>query len=130
MLRRAAVMVAGLVMATSFGVAGAGVASAVSPANNIKAHSIWTVEVKNDGCELVQFTLAGHTFVSDLGGDAGTFTGGGSTATFTMSWTTGSDTGLTFSGHFVSSPKEFKGTFGGIVAGLKGKVVLGEVGGC
>ncbi len=129
MWRRAAVVVAGLVMATSFGVAGAGVASAVSPDNNIKAHSIWTVEVNGGGCELSQFTLAGKTFVSDLGSDAGTFTGGGTGKTFTMTWTTGGDAGLTFSGHFVSSPKEFKGNFGGLFT-AKGQVVLGEVSGC
>ena len=71
--RRATLVGAGLAMSASFGLAGVGMASAVSPALNIKAHSIWTVEVKGNGCELIQFTDAGHTFVSDLGGDAGTW---------------------------------------------------------
>ncbi len=128
MLRRAAVIAAGLAVSASFGLAGAGMASAASPALNIKAHSIWTVEVKGEGCELVQFTDAGHTFVSDVGGDAGTWTGGN--ATLGLKWTAGGDTGLKFSGNFVASPEQYKGKFGGIGAGLKGKVVLGEKSGC
>ena len=81
------------------------------------------------GVNWSEFTLAGKTFVSDLAGDAGTFTGGGSSVPFTMTWTAGGDAGLTFSGHFVSSPKEFKGNFGGLFT-AKGKVVSGEVSGC
>ncbi len=111
MLRRAAVIAAGLAMSASFGLAGNGMASAASPALNIKAHSIWTVVVKGGGCELIQFTDAGHTFVSDLGGDAGTWTGGN--ATLGLKWTAGGDTGLKFSGNFVASPEQYKGKFGG-----------------
>jgi hypothetical protein len=127
MAQRAALAASGLALAAGVGLAGAGAASAASPALTIKAHSIWTVEVKGGGCELVQFTIAGHTFVSDLAGDAGTWAGG--TSTIGMTWTAGGDTGLTFNGKAVS-PTQYKGNFGGTGAGLHGKLVKGEVSGC
>ena len=128
--RRATLIGAGLIMATSFGLTGADMASAATPDLAIKAHSIWTVVVKGGGCELVQFTLAGHTFVSDLGGDAGTWAGGSSA--IGMTWTTGSDASLTFNGKFVSTtkPVEYKENFGGLGAGDHGRLVKAELPGC
>jgi hypothetical protein len=109
MLRRAAVIAAGLAMATSFGLAGAGLASAAAPALKIKPNAIWTLEVKGFWCEQDQFNTVTHTFVSDYLADAGSLSGGG--ATISMAWTAGGDTGLSFSGHFVSTttPIEYKG---------------------
>lgn len=126
-VRSTATAASGLALATILGLTGAGMASAAAPALTIKAHSIWTVELKGGGCELVQFTDAGHTFVSDLGADAGTWAGGNSTIGLT--WTAGSDAGLTFHGKFVSTttPVEYKGSFGGIFAGNHGRLVKGAV---
>jgi hypothetical protein len=123
--RRVAVLAAGLAMATSVGLAGAGAASAASPAalNINKTHSVWTVEVHKPGergCELVQFLFPGHTFWSPQQNDAGTWSGGNST--LAMTWTSGADAGETFSGHFVSSPEAYKGNMGGTAIGLKGKL--------
>jgi hypothetical protein len=111
MTQRAVMVASGLALAAGVGLTGAGVASAVAPALTIKAHSIWTVEVKGGGCELVQFTDAGHTFTSDLGSDAGIWSGGN--ATIGLAWTSGGDAGGTFSGKFVSTthPVEYKGHF-------------------
>ena len=126
-VRRAAMVASGLALTASLGLTGAGMASAASPALNIKAHSIWTVEVKGGGCELVQFTDAGHTFVSDLGGDAGIWTGGN--ATIGLAWTAGGDAGLTFSGNFVSTtkPVEYKGHFHISGSAFPGKLVKGAI---
>jgi hypothetical protein len=120
MLRRAAAIAAGLVMATSFGLAGAGLASASAPALKIKPFATWTVEFKvgNKGtCEQVSFNTFVNTFVSDYEDEAGTWSGGGST--ISMTWTAGPDVGAVFTGHFVSTtkPVEYKGvnSEGGIV---------------
>jgi hypothetical protein len=111
MLRRAAVIAAGLAMATSFGLSGAGVASAAAPALKIKQQAIWTVEVTEGKlvCELVSFDTSDNTFITDHAGDAGTWSGGAST--IGIAWTAGPDIGLTFSGHLVSTakPAEYKG---------------------
>jgi hypothetical protein len=129
-VRRATLAGAGLALAASLGLTGASMASAAAPALTIKAHSIWTVEVKGGGCELVQFTDAGHTFVSDSFGDAGSWSGGNSTIGLT--WTTGNDTGLTFSGKLVANvkPAEYKGVLGGTDPGGHAKLIKGEVSGC
>ena len=129
MAQRAAMVASGLALAAGVGLTGAGVASAAAPALQIKAHSIWTVEVNGGGCELVQFTDAGHTFISDLGDDAGTWGGGNSV--IGMTWTSGADDGLTFNGKFVSTtkPVEYKGNFHGLFTG-HGKLIKGEVSGC
>jgi hypothetical protein len=50
-LRRAAVVAAGLAMATSLGLAGAGTASAAAPALKIKPGATWTIEINRGGCE-------------------------------------------------------------------------------
>ena len=114
MLRRTAVIVAGLAMATSFGLAGAGAASAAAPALKVKPGSHWTLEDHGiegtGGCE-VDTMASNGTFTSDLFGDSGTWSGGGSTITVT--WTAGSDNGVVFTGTFVRTPttKEYKGSF-------------------
>ena len=118
-----------LAMATSFGLAGAAVASAASPAavNINKTHSVWTVEIHKPGergCELVQFMFPGHTFYGVEQDDTGTWSGGGST--LAMTWTSGPTDGETFSGHFVSSPEAYKGNMGGTAIGFKGKVTPGD----
>jgi hypothetical protein len=112
MLRRAAVTVAGLAMATSFGLAGAGVASAAAPALKVKPGSQWTLEDHGiegtGGCE-VDTMASNGTFTSDLFGDSGTWSGGG--ATITVTWTAGSDNGVVFTGTFTKTPrKEYRGS--------------------
>ncbi len=113
MLRRAVVVVGGLAMATSLGLAGVGVASAAVPALKVKPGSQWTLEYHGvegtGGCEVDRMASNG-TFTSDLYGDSGTWSGGGST--ITMTWTAGDDSGVTFSGTFTKTPtKEYKGSF-------------------
>ncbi len=128
MLQRVAILVAGLATTASIGFAGAGMASAAAPALKIKPGAIWTFEVKGAACEQDTFDTSLHTFVSDLYNDSGTWSGGGST--ISMAWTTGGDSDVTFSGHFVSTttPVEYKGPLGGIAhAGMSGKVVKGAV---
>jgi hypothetical protein len=115
MLRRAAVIGAGLTMGMSFGLAGAGMASAAVPALKIQNGAIWTLEVNGGGCQQDKFNATTHHFkaVNPLfGGDKGTWTGGGSGNTL-MTWTQGSDAGGHFGGGFQvgSSPKEYEGTF-------------------
>ncbi len=107
-LRRAAVIAAGLGMATSVGLTGAGVASAAAPALKIKPGATWTFEAKHARCEQEVFQSNG-TFVADNDGDAGNWSGGGST--IKMHWTAGADGELELTGHFVSTttPVEYKG---------------------
>ncbi len=102
-------------MATSFGLAGAGMASAAAPALKIKNSTIWTLEVNGGGCQQDTFNATTHHFkaVNPLfGGDKGAWTGGGSGNT-AMTWTHGSDAGGHFTGGFQvgSSPKQYEGTY-------------------
>jgi hypothetical protein len=125
-LQRAGVIAACLTMATIFGLAGAGPASAAAPAQ-IKPNSIWTLEIPAvPGCEHDQFSTASHTFVSDNFADSGTWSSGAGTVS--MAWTTGADNGLTFSGHFLSTttPVEYKGSVSS--GNAKAKLVKGAVG--
>ncbi len=62
MLRRAAVIAASLAVATSFGLAGAGVASAAAPALKIKNGAIWTIEVNGGGCQQDKFNTTSPPF--------------------------------------------------------------------
>ncbi len=133
MLRRAAVTVAGLAMATSFGLAGAGAASAAAPALKVKPGSHWTLEYHGvegtGGCE-VDTMASNGTFTSDLFGDSGTWSGGG--ATITVTWTAGQDNTLVFTGTFTKTPRrEYKGSFNtgfsavfveGVVHSFKGQI--------
>ncbi len=111
MLRRAAVIAAGLAMATSFGLAAVGAASAAAPALHIKPGAIWTIKEKANGggCEQEKFAANGifHAATSHGGNDAGTWSGGRST--IHMSWTAGGDAGIAFKGNFVSSTGIYKG---------------------
>jgi hypothetical protein len=124
MKARWAMVASGLAMATSFGLTGAGIASATAPALKIKPGATWTIEIKGAGCEQEVFQSNG-TFASK-DGDAGIWSGGGST--ISMSWTTGVIAGLSFNGHFVSTttPVEYKGALGGLRTG-HAKLVKGAV---
>jgi hypothetical protein len=126
MLRQAAMTVAGLAMATGFGLAGVGVASAASPALKVKPGSQWTLEFHGvegtGGCE-VDTMASNGTFTSDLFGDSGTWSGGGKT--LHMTWTTGSDNGVIFNGTFTTTPRrQYKGSFN---SGFSGAVIEGVV---
>ena len=133
MLRRAAVLAAGVAMATSLGLAGAGMAAAATPALRIHNGATWTIELSGGGCEHDNFNTSTHKFASpeiQYGGDKGDWSGGGSA--ISMVWTHGGDDGLTFHGKFVlgSSPKFFSGHFGGTATGFTGYLVKGAVPGC
>ena len=127
MLRRLAVLTAGLAMAASVGLTGAAGASAASPAA-ITNGSRWTLEDNNSGgCEVETFSTATQTFTSDLGGDSGTWSVPAPNKV-KMKWMAGSDAGTTFKGVFASAPaKEYVGAFGGIEAGSTGQLVKGAV---
>ncbi len=124
MLRRAAVITAGLAMVTSFGLAMAGVASASTPTLKIKPFATWTLELKPAGCELASFNTFVNTFVTDeTPPGSGTWSGGGSR--ISMFWTVGDNTGLSFRGHFVSTttPVEYEGTASEDGNSVKAKLV-------
>jgi hypothetical protein len=124
MLRRAEANTAGLAMATSFGLVGAGVASAAAPTLKIKPFATWTLELKAGGCELDSFNTFVNTFVPDESPPAsGNWSGGGST--IKMVWTAGDNTGLSFRGHFASTttPVEYQGTASENGNSVKAKLV-------
>ena len=129
-VRRMGVMAAGLVTATSLVLAGAGAASAATPALKIKAGAVWTVKENGGGCEQDVFASNGSFSSADAhgAGDAGTWSGGKST--IKMTWTTGGDAGLIFSGTFVSSRGYYKGTIVGPTFTVKTKLVHSAVSGC
>jgi hypothetical protein len=131
MLRRATVFAAGLTVATSFALGGAGGASATVPALKIRPGATWTIVANGGGCQLDVFA-ANYTFTSpdpQYHGDAGTWSGGGST--IKMKWTAGDNTGLTFKGTFTTTPvKEYVGSFGGLGGGFTGALLKGAVPGC
>jgi hypothetical protein len=126
MIRKTAVIVAGLAMAASVGLVGAGTASAAAPALHIANDSKWTVEIDTGGCEVTTFH-SNFTWKSDVpGGDAGIWKGGGST--LKMKWLAGADAPLVFKGTFTTSPrKEYKGAYSGVGPGFNGQVVEGVV---
>jgi hypothetical protein len=126
-------MAAGLAMATSFGLTGTGpgAASAATPALHIVDGSTWTVVVNGGGCQLDIFSAAGHFHSPEIGfsGDAGTWSGGGST--LKMVWKKGQDMGLTFKGTFTKTPvKEYVGQLNGPSGAFTGQVEKGAVAGC
>jgi hypothetical protein len=84
--------------------------------------------IKNGGCVKLTFTASGTFSNPELSGEGGTWAGGGSTVA--VAFTSGPDTGLLFSGLYVSSPAEYKGSFGGPVFPEKGKLVKGSIAGC
>jgi hypothetical protein len=131
-LRRAALIAAGLAMTAGVGLAGVSTASAASPQTLHLTTGPWTLNVKGGGCEILSFTFTGNTsggFTADFAGDSGVWAGGGNAVA--LSWTAGGDTGLLFSGSLVSSsPVTYKGSFGGTGAGLHGKLTKGAKAGC
>lgn len=125
MLRRTAVLAAGLALTASIGLVGAGAASAASPALKIKNGAQWTNEVNGGLCEVQTFSSNG-TWTSDLYGDSGTWSGGGDR--IDIKWTGGDEAGLTFHGPFTTTPtKEYSGKFGGFGVGATGQEVKGVV---
>jgi hypothetical protein len=112
-VRRTAILATGIVMATSFGLAGAGAASAASPALHIKNGSEWNVEPFGEGCEIATFSSNGTFITTDTGN--GTWSGGA--ASVSMKWTSGVDSGLRFKGMYVSSSKEYSGKIKGPTGG-------------
>jgi hypothetical protein len=130
-LRRAALMAAGLAMATGVGLAGVSTATAATPQTLHLTAGPWTLNVKGGGCEVLTFTFTSGSsgnFTADRFSDAGVWAGGG--GAIALSWTAGGDTGLLFSGIYQSSPVEFKGSFGGAVSGTHGKLARGATAGC
>jgi hypothetical protein len=83
--------------------------------------------VSGGGCEVQAFGKK-HTFTSDLGGDAGTFTKKGKA--ITESFTAGDDTGLTASGTYSKSTHDYALTFGGLGAGYSGTLDPGVGASC
>jgi hypothetical protein len=128
-LRRVALIAAGLAMATGVGLAGVTTASAATPhaKQNITPGN-WTLFVTGAGCEVDSFTSSGTFSTTEFGGDAGNWAGGGSA--IALAWTAGSDTGLLFSGTYIKSSNSFRGKFGGFGFGLSGKLVQGARAGC
>ncbi len=90
----------------------------------MKPGGVWTEENKEGGCEVQTFGSA-NTFGADIGGDSGTYTGGGTKIAET--WTHGQDAGLTFTGHYSTTKNKYVGTFGGFDAGDNGFIVKGVV---
>ena len=123
MFRWIAVLAAGLAMTTSIGLAGAGTASAVSPATgHIGNHTIWTMKPVGGPCEWDKFNTTKDTFVSTSeSGDAGTFSQ--TNTTIDMTWTAGPKTGWTFRGTW--NGKVYTGVIGGTAGGVPGRLVSG-----
>jgi hypothetical protein len=141
-LRRAALMAAGLAMAGSVGLVGATAASAgtntglvgtsaASAGTNASLLGTYTVEVTGGSCEVI--SAASGSFTADNFGDSGITAGGGNAKvggnSVALSWTAGGDTGLLFSGAKVSSTT-WKGSFNFGGTFFKGKLVKGAVSGC
>ncbi len=123
MLRRIAILAAGLTMTASGGLIGVGAASAVSPALHIEPGSGWRAEPISGGCELDVFSPWG-TFSSEDGG-GGTWSGGGETVR--MKWTRGTK-GLTFEGTFTPSAHgylDYEGKFSIYGYVFKGQLAKG-----
>jgi hypothetical protein len=117
-------------MAASMGLGGIAVASAATPALHVKPGETWTVELPpGDGClEHIAFHHHGK-FISDKYGDAGTWSGGGST--ISMDWTAGFYQNESFDGTWTKTPtKGYSGTFVGPEITFNGTLVKGAVAGC
>jgi hypothetical protein len=122
MLRRAAVIAAGLAMTASAALAGAGTASAAAPAG-IKDGSMWTIEINHGGCGIATFHAGIHIFTSD-NGDFGNWSVPAPNKV-KMTWT-GGPIGLVFKGTYTTTPnKEYLGKFNNIGGG--GQLVKGIV---
>jgi hypothetical protein len=105
--------------------------SAGSPATGqIDNRAIRTMKVVGGGsCEWDKFNTTNGTFISphmEFLGDAGIFSQ--TDTTIDMTWTAGDETGPTFQG--TRRGKYCTGPFGGIQAGLSGKLVRGAIAIC
>ena len=128
MVRRVAVLAAGLAMTAGVGLAGVGAASAAATPKLHLTATPWTFKVDHSTfCEVLNFNLQNLMF-SSPNGDHGNWAGGGST--LALAWTGGPDSGLLFSGSFVSSSMSYKGSLNDLSQSDKAKVVQGSVGGC
>jgi hypothetical protein len=108
MLRRAAVLAAGLAMTACLGLAGVGATSATTP-RAISNGSKWTIEANGESCEIETFETTNHTFQGDRPSDHGKWSVPAPTKV-RMKWTGGEGlSGLTFHGTFDSSLQEYKG---------------------
>lgn len=94
---------------------------------HVKPRTKWTLEVPGYGCE-VQTIKKGHGFTADLYGDAGTYSGGGSSISETF--TAGNDDGNAFVGAWVASSKEYSGSFEAPLFSTSASLVKGVVAGC
>jgi hypothetical protein len=125
MLRRVAVLGAGLAMTASVGLAGGGAASAASQAS-IGNHSKWTAEINHiNFCEIETFVTTNKTFTGDYDGDGGIWSGG--TTSVKLRWTTGGFNGTKFKGTYNSSSKAFVGHFSFDGSTYPGQLVKGVV---
>ena len=127
-------------MATTFGFAGAGMASAVAPALKIHNGAIWTLEDNINGnryCEQEVFVTSPSS--TKFGTFSSTKSGGSGQWQFDppsslgMLWNPGAPGLLSFYGHFVSTtnPVEYKGhVYDSLDQPYKGKLVDGAVAGC
>jgi hypothetical protein len=108
MIRRVAMLAAGLAMTASVGLAGADSVSAASPSLLTKPGSQWTTVIL---CEVVTFAADG-TFKADYFGDAGKWSGG-TRSTLHMKWTKGEDKGWSFTAlSYKGALKEYEGLYG------------------
>jgi hypothetical protein len=123
-LRRITLVAAGFAVAAVLVFAGVAGASPLTTGQHVKPGGVWTEENKEGGCEVQTFG-PGSSFSADIGGDSGTYTGGGRKITET--WTQGQDSGLTLSGKYSISRGKYVVTFGGFDAGDTGFLVKGVV---
>ena len=125
MVRRLAVFAVGLAMSAGISLGWDGATSAATPELHIEPGSTWLAEPRPGGCELEIFSSNG-TFVSEFGGAAGTWSGGG--ATIHMNWTRRIK-GLSFHGSFTLSVRgghpEYEGKFSYEGYVFKGRLIHG-----
>jgi hypothetical protein len=92
------------------------------------AGSHWTANTDIPSCENVHF-LASHKFVGGKLNDSGTWTEP-THSTITITWTTGSDHGLSFKGTFNSGAGIYKGRFTKGANTIGGNLTPGTKSGC
>ena len=114
MVQRVAMAAAGIAMATSLGVSGAGMASAAAPALHVTFGSNWEFFIACPGgnpFEAVTFESNGTWFSTSPAGDSGIWKGGGTT--LTMKWS--GDVTEKFKGNWVQKSREYSGMLTGKV---------------
>jgi hypothetical protein len=131
-MRRVMLATAGLALMIGIGLTGVPGASGstpalhvtATPALHVKPGSKWTLERVGGSCAV--WTIgAGDTWTSDMGGNKGTFTGGGHKITAT--WTAGSNYPASFSGTYHRAAKEYVGPGGGNLSGGTFNLIKGVV---